>query len=85
MCKTWGGGSDSFFEYLVKYPRLTRTSDPTFINAWREAVDSSLKVLAPLILGIAGLATLLIYEALIPRHPIVRALYALFTDFSLAQ
>ena len=45
VVQTWGGGSDSYFEYLVKYPRLTGTSDPIFINTWREAVDSSIETL----------------------------------------
>ena len=43
--QTWGGGSDSYFEYLLKYARLSGTSDPIFIDTWREAVDSSIKVL----------------------------------------
>ncbi|KLO09026.1 glycoside hydrolase family 47 protein [Schizopora paradoxa] len=42
---TWGGGSDSYFEYLVKYQRLTGMADQTFINTWRTAVDSSIKTL----------------------------------------
>jgi len=40
---TWGGGSDSYFEYLIKYPRLTNTDDTTFTTAWMGAVDSSIK------------------------------------------
>ncbi|KAL5522646.1 hypothetical protein ACEPAG_8664 [Sanghuangporus baumii] len=42
---TWGGGSDSYFEYLLKYPILSGTSDPIFIDTWRLAVDSSIKFL----------------------------------------
>ncbi|KAI5117540.1 hypothetical protein M0805_004369, partial [Coniferiporia weirii] len=42
---TWGGGSDSYFEYLLKYPILTGTTDPIFIDTWRLAVDSSIKFL----------------------------------------
>ncbi|KAJ7485373.1 seven-hairpin glycosidase [Mycena latifolia] len=42
---TWGGGSDSYFEYLVKYARLTNTDDPIFMNTWATAVDSSIKTL----------------------------------------
>ncbi|TFK73471.1 glycoside hydrolase family 47 protein [Pluteus cervinus] len=43
---TWGGGSDSYFEYLIKYARLSNTQDPTFVNQWLTAVDSSIKTLA---------------------------------------
>ncbi|KAJ6538726.1 glycoside hydrolase family 47 protein [Mycena sp. CBHHK59/15] len=42
---TWGGGSDSYFEYLLKYARLTNTDDTTFIDTWKTAVDSSIKTL----------------------------------------
>ncbi|EJC99387.1 seven-hairpin glycosidase [Fomitiporia mediterranea MF3/22] len=42
---TWGGGSDSYFEYLIKYPLLIGTADPTFVDEWRLAVDSSIKYL----------------------------------------
>jgi len=42
---TWGGGSDSFFEYLIKYARLNNTADPLFADTWRTAVDSSIKTL----------------------------------------
>ncbi|KAJ7824748.1 glycoside hydrolase family 47 protein [Mycena olivaceomarginata] len=42
---TWGGGSDSYFEYLVKYARLTNTDDPVFIDTWKTAVDSSIRTL----------------------------------------
>ncbi|KAI5118171.1 hypothetical protein M0805_005793 [Coniferiporia weirii] len=42
---TWGGGSDSYFEYLLKYPILTGTTDPIFIDTWRLAVDSSIRFL----------------------------------------
>jgi len=40
---TWGGGSDSYFEYLIKYPRLTDTNDTSFVTAWETAVDTSIK------------------------------------------
>ncbi|KAK1217329.1 hypothetical protein PQX77_020010 [Marasmius sp. AFHP31] len=40
---TWGGGSDSYFEYLLKYPRLTNTDDNLFTDTWATAVDSSIK------------------------------------------
>ncbi|KAI0078383.1 glycoside hydrolase family 47 protein [Panus rudis PR-1116 ss-1] len=40
---SWGGGSDSYFEYLIKYPRLTNTNDNIFADHWATAVDSSIK------------------------------------------
>ncbi|KAK7440972.1 hypothetical protein VKT23_016749 [Stygiomarasmius scandens] len=42
---TWGGGSDSYFEYLIKYARLTNTDDNLFADTWHTAVDSSIKSL----------------------------------------
>ncbi|KAM5534000.1 hypothetical protein V8D89_012320 [Ganoderma adspersum] len=42
---TWGGGSDSYLEYLIKYPRLTNTDDDIFADSWATAVDSSIKTL----------------------------------------
>ncbi|KAG6901598.1 hypothetical protein C0995_010159 [Termitomyces sp. Mi166 len=42
---TWGGGSDSYFEYLIKYPRLFNDADVFFADTWRLAVDSSIKTL----------------------------------------
>ncbi|KDR80124.1 hypothetical protein GALMADRAFT_61912 [Galerina marginata CBS 339.88] len=42
---TWGGGSDSYFEYLIKYARLNNTADPLFADSWRTAVDSSIRTL----------------------------------------
>ncbi|KAJ8093549.1 hypothetical protein PM082_020407 [Marasmius tenuissimus] len=39
---TWGPGSDSYFEYLIKYARLTNTDDNFFADAWLTAVDSSI-------------------------------------------
>ncbi|KAI0064325.1 seven-hairpin glycosidase [Artomyces pyxidatus] len=42
---TWGGGSDSYFEYLIKYARLSNTDDETFANTWLTAVDSSIRTL----------------------------------------
>ncbi|KAJ7033752.1 glycoside hydrolase family 47 protein [Mycena alexandri] len=42
---TWGGGSDSYFEYLLKYARLTNTNDSTYIDTWKTAVDSSITTL----------------------------------------
>ncbi|KAJ6585382.1 glycoside hydrolase family 47 protein [Mycena capillaripes] len=42
---TWGGGSDSYFEYLLKYARLTNTNNNIFIDTWKTAIDSSIKTL----------------------------------------
>ncbi|KAG5652802.1 hypothetical protein H0H81_003632 [Sphagnurus paluster] len=41
--QTWGGGSDSYFEYLIKYARLNNTADNFFADHWKLAVDSSIK------------------------------------------
>lgn len=40
---SWGGASDSYFEYLIKYARLTNTDDPLFTKSWLTAIDSSIK------------------------------------------
>ncbi|KAG1812358.1 glycoside hydrolase family 47 protein [Suillus variegatus] len=42
---TWGGGSDSYFEYLIKYARLTNTDDNSYADAWLTAADTSVKKL----------------------------------------
>ncbi|KXN84062.1 putative mannosyl-oligosaccharide alpha-1,2-mannosidase 1B [Leucoagaricus sp. SymC.cos] len=42
---TWGGGSDSYFEYLIKYTRLNDTADPLLADTWKVAVDSSIRTL----------------------------------------
>ncbi|EGO29662.1 glycoside hydrolase family 47 protein [Serpula lacrymans var. lacrymans S7.9] len=42
---TWGGGTDSYLEYLIKYARLTNTNDTTYADAWATAVDSSIQKL----------------------------------------
>ncbi|KAJ7285729.1 glycoside hydrolase family 47 protein [Mycena rebaudengoi] len=42
---TWGGGADSYYEYLIKYGRLTNTDDPQFVDTWKTAVDSTIKFL----------------------------------------
>ncbi|KAJ7652125.1 glycoside hydrolase family 47 protein [Mycena polygramma] len=42
---TWGGGSDSYFEYLLKYARYTNTDNTIFIDTWKTAVDSSIRTL----------------------------------------
>ena len=43
--QTWGGGSDSYFEYLIKYARWNNSLDPLFADSWITAVDSSIRVL----------------------------------------
>ncbi|EJD51258.1 seven-hairpin glycosidase [Auricularia subglabra TFB-10046 SS5] len=40
---TWGGGSDSYFEYLIKYARLTNNADPLWVNTWKTAIDSTIQ------------------------------------------
>ncbi|KAJ7509097.1 seven-hairpin glycosidase [Mycena galericulata] len=40
---TWGAGSDSYFEYLLKYARYTNTDNKIFLNTWKTAVDSSIQ------------------------------------------
>ncbi|KAJ6468780.1 seven-hairpin glycosidase [Mycena sanguinolenta] len=42
---TWGGGSDSYFEYLLKYARYTNNENNIFIDTWKTAVDSSIHTL----------------------------------------
>ncbi|KAG2156713.1 glycoside hydrolase family 47 protein [Suillus bovinus] len=42
---TWGGGSDSYFEYLIKYARLTNTDDNSYADTWLTAADTSMKML----------------------------------------
>ncbi|MCO5565325.1 hypothetical protein L7F22_018998 [Adiantum nelumboides] len=39
---TWSGGSDSFFEYLVKYGQLIGSTE-TYIPTWIESVKSSIQ------------------------------------------
>lgn len=45
LSQTWGGGSDSYFEYLIKYARLSTTADNSFADTWLTAVDSSIEYL----------------------------------------
>ncbi|KAJ6557526.1 glycoside hydrolase family 47 protein [Mycena capillaripes] len=42
---SWGSESDSYFEYLIKYVRLSNTDDPIYIDTWKTAVDSSIRTL----------------------------------------
>ncbi|CAE6481581.1 unnamed protein product [Rhizoctonia solani] len=48
---TWGGGSDSYFEYLIKYGRLTNNASPEWTSRWLVAVDSSIRYLAQTAVG----------------------------------
>ncbi|CAE6517766.1 unnamed protein product [Rhizoctonia solani] len=49
---TWGGGSDSYFEYLIKYGRLTNNASPEWTSRWLTAVDSSIRYLAQTAYGL---------------------------------
>jgi mannosyl-oligosaccharide alpha-1,2-mannosidase len=40
---TWGGGSDSFFEYLIKYAYLTGDDQSLWIPTWVNSVSSSIE------------------------------------------
>ncbi|KAJ7616955.1 seven-hairpin glycosidase [Mycena polygramma] len=42
---SWGSESDSYFEYLIKYARLSNTDDPIYVDTWKTAVDSSIRTL----------------------------------------
>ncbi|KAJ6459874.1 seven-hairpin glycosidase [Mycena sanguinolenta] len=42
---SWDGGSDSYFEYLIKYDKMTANANPLWGNTWATAVDSSIKQL----------------------------------------
>ncbi|KAF7360386.1 alpha-1,2-Mannosidase [Mycena venus] len=42
---SWGGASDSYLEYLIKYARLTNTNENIYIDTWKTAVDSSIHTL----------------------------------------
>ncbi|KAH7096529.1 seven-hairpin glycosidase [Auriculariales sp. MPI-PUGE-AT-0066] len=43
---SWGGASDSYFEYLIKYARQTNNANQLWVKTWRTAVDSTLRSLA---------------------------------------
>jgi mannosyl-oligosaccharide alpha-1,2-mannosidase len=32
---TWGAGSDSYFEYLIKYARYTNNANTIFVDSWK--------------------------------------------------
>lgn len=40
---SWGGGSDSFYEYLIKYGQYTNGAAKNYTSAWVDALDSTLK------------------------------------------
>ncbi|KAH9814163.1 family 47 glycoside hydrolase [Melampsora americana] len=40
---TWGGGVDSYFEYLLKYAILVDDRDPRYLEEWKKAVYSSIQ------------------------------------------
>jgi mannosyl-oligosaccharide alpha-1,2-mannosidase len=40
---TWGGGSDSFYEYLSKYPFLIGDADHYYLDVYRQTMDSTVK------------------------------------------
>ncbi|RXW15707.1 hypothetical protein EST38_g10151 [Candolleomyces aberdarensis] len=40
---TWGGGGDSYFEYLIKHARLSNTDDNLYADTWLTAIDSSIQ------------------------------------------
>lgn len=40
---SWGGGSDSFFEYLPKYPFLLGQDKHRYLEVYRKTVDSTIK------------------------------------------
>ncbi|KIY45171.1 glycoside hydrolase family 47 protein [Fistulina hepatica ATCC 64428] len=42
---TWGSGTDSYLEYLIKYARLTNTDDDFFVSHWLAAVDTTINEL----------------------------------------
>lgn len=46
VAQSWGGASDSYFEYLIKYARLTNNADTLWVETWKTAVDSTLQTLA---------------------------------------
>ncbi|KAG0143084.1 hypothetical protein CROQUDRAFT_49314 [Cronartium quercuum f. sp. fusiforme G11] len=42
---SWGPAADSFYEYLNKYSLMTGNLDPSYLDHWALAVDSSIKYL----------------------------------------
>ena len=44
--QSWGGGTDSYFEYLIKYARMTNNGEMLWVERWKTAIESSLTSLA---------------------------------------
>ncbi|KAJ7851200.1 seven-hairpin glycosidase [Mycena leptocephala] len=42
---SWDGGNDSYYEYLIKYFKMTANANPLWGKTWAAAVDSSIKQL----------------------------------------
>ncbi|KAI9611312.1 hypothetical protein KEM48_004553 [Puccinia striiformis f. sp. tritici PST-130] len=42
---TWGSGTDSYLEYLLKFGMLIGNSGPSYYTTWKQAVQSSIKKL----------------------------------------
>ncbi|WAR61832.1 hypothetical protein PtB15_12B524 [Puccinia triticina] len=42
---TWGSGTDSYMEYLLKYGMLIDNKDPSYYQTWQQAVQSSIQKL----------------------------------------
>jgi len=49
--QSWGAMSDSYFEYLIKYARLTNTNDTSYADAWLTAVNSTIDKLQRVIVS----------------------------------
>lgn len=41
---TWGGGSDSYYEYLLKY-WVYDPSKTDYLDTWKAAADTTIKVI----------------------------------------
>ncbi|KAJ6533532.1 glycoside hydrolase [Mycena capillaripes] len=42
---SWDGGNDSYYEYLIKYFKMTANANPLWGKTWAAAIDSSIKQL----------------------------------------
>ncbi|KAJ7189140.1 seven-hairpin glycosidase [Mycena filopes] len=40
---SWDGGNDSYYEYLIKYFKMTANANTLWVKTWSAAVDSSIK------------------------------------------
>lgn len=72
--QTWGGGSDSYFEYLIKYARLSNTNDNSYTDSWLTAVQSSIDTLAKVTISHVAKQTLFSFW-LIQRSTVGNWLY----------